>query len=130
MNKLLHVSNKVVEEYGQPPLYANPRASVNGIKNAHPSQDVKYLNRKPQPKKQDFSDMIDSSEAFHISIAWTLLPPDQELIEATERLMANELTEVKQIQIRTEEIKAKIGNVVTNVSLPIGITEGKGLFGF
>ncbi|KAJ8066271.1 hypothetical protein OCU04_005351 [Sclerotinia nivalis] len=130
LNKLLHVSNKVVEEYGQPPLYANSRASENGTKIAHPSKDVKNFKAKAQKKKENFIDMVDLSEAFHISIAWTLLPPDQELIEATERLTANELMEVQQIQVQTKEIKAKIGNVVTNVPLPVGITEGKNLFGF
>ncbi|THV54392.1 hypothetical protein BGAL_0027g00020 [Botrytis galanthina] len=132
LNKLLHVSNKVVEEFGQPPLYANSRTSVNGqqaAKGAHHSQHGKPFRGKTQQKKDVFDDMADLSDAFHISIAWTLLPPDQELIEATERLTANELMKVKQIQIKTEEVKAKIGNVVTNVPLLVGITEGKSLFG-
>ncbi|KAF7911075.1 uncharacterized protein EAF01_002583 [Botrytis porri] len=132
LNKLLHVSNKVVEEFGQPPLYANSRTRVNGqqvAKGAHHSQQGKPFRGKTQLKKDIFHDMADVSDAFHISIAWTLLPPDQELIEATERLTANELLKVKQIQIKTEEIKAKIGNVVTNVPLPVGITEGRSLFG-
>ncbi|TGO30606.1 hypothetical protein BPAE_0004g00630 [Botrytis paeoniae] len=132
LNKLLHVSNKVVEEFGQPPLYANSRTSVNGqqvARGAHHSQHGKPFRDKTQQKKDVFNDVADLSDAFHISIAWTLLPPDQELIEATERLTANELMKVKQIQIKTEEIKAKIGNVVTNVPLPVGITEGKSLFG-
>ncbi|KAF7942132.1 hypothetical protein BELL_0019g00030 [Botrytis elliptica] len=132
LNKLLHVSNKVVEEFGQPPLYANSRTSVNGqqvAKGAHHSQHGKPFRGKTQQKKDAFNGMADLSDAFHISIAWTLLPPDQELIEATERLTANELMKVKQIQLKTEEIKAKIGNVVTNVPLPVGVTEGKSLFG-
>ncbi|KAF7953590.1 uncharacterized protein EAE97_000989 [Botrytis byssoidea] len=132
LNKLLHVSNKVVEEFGQPPLYANSRTIVNGqqvAKGAHHSQHGKSFRGKTQQKKDVFDDMADLSDAFHISIAWTLLPPDQELIEATERLTAKELMKVKQIQVKTEEVKAKIGNVVTNVPLPVGITEGKSLFG-
>ncbi|KAM0149400.1 hypothetical protein ACHAQE_002842 [Botrytis cinerea] len=133
LNKLLHVSNKVVEEFGQPPLYANSRTSVtNGqqvTKGAHPSQHGKPFRGKTQQKKDVFNDMADLSNAFHVSIAWTLLPPDRELIEATERLTADELMKVKQIQIKTEEIKAKIGNAVTNVPLTVGITEGKSLFG-
>lgn len=133
LNKLLHVSNKVVEEFGQPPLYANSRTSVtNGqqvTKGAHPSQHGKPFRGKTQQKKDAFNDMADLSNAFHVSIAWTLLPPDRELIEATERLTADELMKVKQIRIKTEEIKAKIGNAVTNVPLTVGITEGKSLFG-
>ncbi|APA09655.1 hypothetical protein sscle_05g044250 [Sclerotinia sclerotiorum 1980 UF-70] len=129
LNKLLHVSNKVVEEFGQPPLYADSRASEYGTKIAHPSRDVKNFKAKTQ-QKENFVDMVDLSKAFHISIAWTLLPPGQELIEATERLTANELIRVQEIQIQTKEIKAKIGNVVTNVPLPEGIAEGKNLFGF
>ncbi|KAF7960855.1 hypothetical protein EAE96_000527 [Botrytis aclada] len=132
LNKLLHVSNKVVEEFGQPPLYANSRTSVNGqkvAKGAHQSQHGRPFRGKTQQKRDVFNDMADLSDAFHISIAWTLLPPDQELIEATERLTANELMKVKQIQIKTKEIKAKIGNIVTNVPLSVGFTEGRSLFG-
>ncbi|ESZ97350.1 hypothetical protein SBOR_2280 [Sclerotinia borealis F-4128] len=130
LNKSLHVSNKVVERFGQPPLYANSRTSENSPKNAHPIQDIKMFRAKARQEKQNFSDMVDLSEAFHISIAWTLLPPDQELIDATERLTTNELMKVKQIQIKSGELKAKIGNVVTNVPLSMSVTEGKGLFGF
>ncbi|KAI9648391.1 poly(U)-specific 3'-to-5' RNA exonuclease [Ciborinia camelliae] len=130
LNKLLHLSNKVVEEFGQPPLYANSRAIEYVAKGAHHVQGDKRFKTKAQQEKQNFSDMVDLSEAFHISIAWTLSPPDQELINATERLTTNELIKVKQIQIKTEEIKAKIGNVVTNVPLPVSVMEGKSLFGF
>lgn len=131
LNKLLHVSNKIVEEYGQPPLYANARTGENGTKSTRSIQNFKVRNFKTKghQQKQGFDDMVNSSAAFHISIAWTLSPPDQELIEATERLTTNELMRVKQIEIKTEEIKAKIGNVVTNIPLPAGVTEGKNLFG-
>ncbi|CAD6441994.1 a7dc0336-fb66-4118-84e1-a7f1730d0624 [Sclerotinia trifoliorum] len=131
LNKLLHVSNKVVEEFGQPPLYADSRASENDTKIAHPSKrDAKNFKEKTRQKEESFVNMVDLSKAFHISIAWTLLPPDQELIEATEQLTSKELMKVQEIQIQTKEIKAKIGNVVTNLPLPVGITEGKNLFGF
>ncbi|KAG4034940.1 hypothetical protein MFRU_002g02890 [Monilinia fructicola] len=130
LNKLLHVSNKIVEEFGQPPLYAKSRSSENGTTSRQPVQSAKKLRSKAEQEKQIFSDMIDLSDSFHISIAWTLLSPDQELIDATERLVSNELTKVKHIQIHIEEVKAKIGNVVTNVPLPVSVTEGKSLFGF
>ncbi|QSZ29544.1 hypothetical protein DSL72_004059 [Monilinia vaccinii-corymbosi] len=130
LNKLLHVSNKIVEEFGQPPLYLDSRTSEDGTKNAHLVQRAKRLRSKGQQERQSFVDMVDLSEAFHMSIAWTLLSPDQELIDATERLTSTELTKVKKIQVMTEEIKAKIGNVVTSVSLPVSVMEGKSLFGF
>lgn len=119
-----------MEEFGQPPLYAKSRSSENGTTSRQPVQSAKKLRSKAEQEKQIFSDMIDLSDSFHISIAWTLLSPDQELIDATERLVSNELTKVKHIQIHIEEVKAKIGNVVTNVPLPVSVTEGKSLFGF
>lgn len=58
--------------------------------------------------------------AFHVSIAWSLGELTAELQRQTADVVAEqELTVgMPQIRIRVDAIKAKIGNVVTNISLP------------
>ena len=68
------------------------------------------------------------SSAFHISIAWTLESPSQQLLKAT-GITTHLLEEAKKISFRVEEIKAKVGNVVTNIRLQRNIVEGNSLFG-
>jgi hypothetical protein len=76
---------------------------------------------------QDVSD--DVSDAFHISIAWTLEPPSLDLLKATESTAKDQFQDVKKMLVKVEEVKAKVGNVVTNICLQNKVLEGKGLFG-
>lgn len=127
LNKLLHVSNKVVQEHGQPPLYAQAiqentlqKVSIRGAKKQKPGSDFKI----------DWTGMQDLSKAFHISIAWALESPSQELVEATKAAAFDQMKTIRGIPVKVEEIKAKIGNVVTNIRLQKNVVEGKSLFGF
>jgi len=64
MNKLLHVSNKVVQEHGQPPLYTEentPQKESHG----HGAKKV----RRGSDDNMNWTGMQDLSKAFHISIA-------------------------------------------------------------
>jgi len=119
LNKLLHVSNQVVQEYGQLPLYANAPTPSKISKN-------KISTRKSP--KSPWVDMDDASGAFHISIAWTLSSPSQELLELTESTTENYMENISQLQVKVEEIKSKVGNFVTNIPLPQNFSVGKGLF--
>jgi len=108
LNNLLHVSNTAVQKYGQPPLYTQP---VGG-------------------KRASRSKIEDKSDAFHISIAWTLEKQDDDLLQTVEA----ELADIKKdITVEVNEVKVKIGNVITSVPLGKGksgmIAEGS-LFGF
>ncbi len=73
--------------------------------------------------------MQDFSMAFHISIAWTLAAPGPELLELTTSLMSDHFDKIKETRVAVEEIKAKVGNVVTSMPLPKSITLSKSLFG-
>jgi hypothetical protein len=133
LNKLLHVSNTIVQDYGQPPLY---NKSIKTGKDATTKN-----NRRPRAmpdrrnslsKKSsmfDWGEMQDTSDAFHVSIAWTLEAPSQKLLELTSSRVSDEFTEFKQTQIKIEEIKSKVGNVVSSMPLRKSVVEGKGLFG-
>jgi len=128
LNKLLHVSNNIVQEYGQPPLYAKAgEASKKTLNIGHGS---KNSLRQSSLLKVDWSGMEDVSDAFHVSIAWTLEPPSQDLLETTNALATDRSADLKQFTVAVEEIKAKIGNVVTGICLRRGVSEENGLFGF
>jgi U6 snRNA phosphodiesterase len=116
LNKLLHLSNQVVEEYGQPALYTKL--------STYPES-----SKKKKAPNNSWVDMEDVSDAFHISIAWTLTSPSHELLELTKTLGRDQMKELDRIEVKIEEIKSKVGNTVTNIPLPRTVSVRKGLFG-
>ncbi|KAI1406907.1 hypothetical protein F5Y13DRAFT_176094 [Hypoxylon sp. FL1857] len=97
LTALLQRCNALVKEYKQPPLYAFK--ANNG------------------------------DDAFHISIAWSFAPPTPEVKLRTEEVFTRHLSgktrdEILGLRVHVNGIKAKIGNVVTHVPLPVrGRTE-------
>ncbi len=122
LNKLLHVSNQIVREYGKPPLYANASTAP------HTKSKIKApLGKAPT---SFWAAMDDVSSAFHISIGWTLRPPSLGLVDLTKTMaMGHIMNELNQICVKIEEIKSKVGNVVTSIPIPKNISVEKGLFG-
>jgi U6 snRNA phosphodiesterase len=128
LNKLLMVCNRVVEDYSQPPLYAQPISA---------SQHSSMI--KPRPKRLEKDgriplsrngDTVDFSSAFHISIGWALEQPSSSMMNLAKSTFNDTIFDsLKAISVKVAMIKVKVGNVVTNISLvPKGL-EGKGLFG-
>jgi len=134
-NKLLHVCNTTVEEYGQPPLYAH--ASTTAVTGGNTAKSAKGPRKKTSRKvssaessKAYWSNLQDVSGAFHISIAWTLGSPDQHLLALTKSITTNHFKDAAQTRVNIQEIKAKVGNIVTNMPLRTNIQETDGLFSF
>lgn len=131
LNRLLRVCNDVVQQYGQPPLYvaptpAEPVTSKNqkrkGVHSGRTSQTSSVVGEKVG---QDVSD------AFHVSIGWSLTAPSAEMEMRTKTLVEGKgFMEVKEMSAGVAEVKAKVGNVVTGITLPKAVVERKGLFGF
>ena len=73
----------------------------------------------------------DMTEAFHFSIAWSLVEPSEEVMALTKRVMEEGRggDEVKGVEVTVQEVKVKIGNVVKGVELVREREEGGGLFG-
>ncbi|EON98320.1 hypothetical protein UCRPA7_6145 [Phaeoacremonium minimum UCRPA7] len=110
---LLERCNKLVASYGQPTLY----------------------QQKPGAEGGDGSGS--ATDAFHISIAWSFAEPTAELRDRTAAVFARDefRDAIPEIPVSVNEIKVKIGNVVTNVTLK-GYSKGgdksgqrKSLFG-
>ncbi|KAI1259935.1 U6 snRNA phosphodiesterase Usb1 [Xylariaceae sp. FL1019] len=119
LTALLKRSNDLVTRYGQPALYTAPSTSAQ--------------ENKP-----------DVGTSFHVSIAWSFAEPTIELRTltsdvlngATKPTSASVTTsktkdELRQMRIRVDGIKAKIGNIVSHVPLPDRRSRGtgRGLFG-
>jgi len=139
LNKLLRVGNRVVRDFGQPPLYVPPASSTSdeamlGSTVKAPRHGDRTGRARGAVPPVRASDAQDVSDAFHISVAWTLEPPSEELREATKTLVNDaQFDEIRGLGVKVEAIKAikaKIGNVVTHIDLPVNVMEEKGLFGF
>lgn len=125
LNKLLHVCNVVVQEHRQPPLYSKSTINESDSVKRTPGKRRTANSNAPSMWKN----IEDLSPAFHISIAWTLTTPSPELLESTKSVKQDHLNKLKQISVVVDEIKAKVGNVVTNMPLPKSVSLGEGLFG-
>jgi hypothetical protein len=77
----------------------------------------------------DRASLKDSSNAFHISIAWALKAPSQETKDITDDLFIKHNSQLTRIHVPVSEIKAKVGNIVTNLTLRANAGEGASLFG-
>lgn len=113
LSALLARCNDLVSSYGQPELYAA----------SHPSQ------QQGGPGGEE-----GGGDAFHVSIAWSFAEPTDEIRRRTAEVFARpEFRDAvaRDITIPVEGLKAKIGNVVTNIEL-LGRKKGRkgrGLFG-
>jgi hypothetical protein len=104
LSTLLSRCNDLVSSYGQPQLYA--------------------ASRDPGGKEEGG---VDGDDAFHISIAWSFASPTDELCRRTAEVFARPEFQdrvAKDITIPVEGVKAKIGNVVTNIGL-LGRKKGR-----
>jgi len=94
LNKLLSASNAAARQFGLAELYDN---------------DSKKSDKDISKTQQT---MIDRSDAFHISIAWTLKEPDK---EAREQLVNLEDDYLRALMASFSALKLKMGNVVKDI---------------
>lgn len=107
LNRLLRVSNRSLAQFDQPPLYENKAA---GSIQTGKSKD--RLQRHGQASHP--TSLVDYSECFHISIAWSLTEPSPEQKEQIARL---DLHNLDSLSISFDCVKAKIGNNITSIPL-------------
>jgi hypothetical protein len=120
LNKLLRVCNNEAQKFNHPPLYA-----ASPEPNSTPRQIVRTERIKPSAVE-----IQDLSEAFHISIGWTLESPSEDLIELTKNVFQHgKFDAIKQIDILVKEIKLKLGNVVLSIPLSSRVSDSRPLFG-
>lgn len=110
MNRLLKLSNRSLASFDQPPLYEKTVQTSSGG------------GRQKQTNGED----DDYSHCFHISIAWRLTEPS---VDDNERVASIDLQKFKDLRVRFDCIKAKIGNNISSIPLPNGIVDQKGIGG-
>ncbi|KAJ5664626.1 hypothetical protein N7462_011439 [Penicillium macrosclerotiorum] len=105
LNRLLELSNRALAQYDQPPLYATPhkvRQSRVSMASAH----------------GDMQPVADFSDCFHISLAWSLVGPS---LADAQRVAGIDLGSVRGLRVRFDSVKAKIGNQVESIRLPVDV---------
>ena len=123
LNKLLHLSNKVVHDYDQPALYV----TIPELARQSTMRRMKG-NQVPRRGSADWRDLHNVSEAFHVSIAWMLQKPSAEFMTTTKSMFADGFEDVKKVSFKVEEMKAKVGNAVKSIPLPKQVKEEKALW--
>ncbi|KAL4943829.1 hypothetical protein BDV06DRAFT_189071 [Aspergillus oleicola] len=102
LNRLLHVSNRSLGLFGQPPLY---EPASDSLKAGGPGQDT------PDSKSASAGEY---TGCFHVSIAWSLAEPSA---EDKERMKKIDLGKLRALKVRFDCVKAKIGNNVSSIPL-------------
>ncbi|CAO2656906.1 Nn.00g057090.m01.CDS01 [Neocucurbitaria sp. VM-36] len=110
LNRLLDACNSAAGDCGHPALYT-------GGYGDGPMQDNTVRNTSKRRKSEQAENRtLDHSENFHISIAWNLAEPDPEWISLVQGIDISK--HVQSPQASFDAVKAKIGNVVYNITLP------------
>lgn len=123
LNRLLRLSNQSLAVFDQPPLYDVPDQTLNReySRNRGRGRGRGGSIREPIAVKSE-----DHSECFHISIAWSLTKPS---VEENERIRDINLGCLREIGIRFDNVKVKIGNSVMKVPFPTKALETRGFGG-
>lgn len=121
LNRLLTTCNRVVQDYGQPPLYVGPVAH---------HQPVKQRQREGSGSGDVLNRGENHSEKFHVSIGWSLSDPGDE----DESLLAGVLNgdafhAIMDIELLVNEVKVKIGNNIDNIALDSKTVRQRSLYG-
>ncbi|CCU76472.1 hypothetical protein BGHDH14_bgh00376 [Blumeria hordei DH14] len=116
LNKLLHISNMVVQDYGNPCLYtASSVACDDGTFNkSRALKDTDSFNPMNRTKVQN------ASAAFHVSVAWALQAPSEGLVNFTKQISPDFISTLTDVIIPCHNIKVKTGNIVQTISLKLG----------
>lgn len=120
LNKLLHLSNRTVTEFGQPSLYTDSlQSSLDGHSRKRQAGNVGRSNKitgaagSASTSHSGPSNHIDMISSFHISIGWTLDAPSQGLRD----IVNTTGIDFRDIKVDVNTVKVKIGNGITAISL-------------
>ncbi|KAF2836290.1 hypothetical protein M501DRAFT_914359, partial [Patellaria atrata CBS 101060] len=111
LNRLLKACNKVARSFNQPELYnsASPETMLVGRKS-------KKSRAKEEQRPLTTEDDLDRTEAFHVSLAWSLHGDRLTQIQLDD-ILAKMESAPEDINVRFRAVKVKIGNAISNVEL-------------
>ncbi|KAJ9648444.1 poly(U)-specific 3'-to-5' RNA exonuclease [Coniosporium tulheliwenetii] len=115
LNRLLKASNDAAAIVGLPPLYASGGfAAGGGLDDAFKGK----IQKTPATRGRQ-TEQKDCSDAFHVSVAWSLKAPEEDLRDP---MMQSEVAailekDLNKMRVSFEVVKVKIGNAVHSASL-------------
>ena len=121
LNRILRISNEIVESVGQLPLYEDlrvdpPQKCRAGARTQ--KGDILAFSSSSSPHRAPVASVsIVTSSSFHISIGWTLKTPSQALVKRLETVGDN----VTNVTVTINAVKLKIGNGITAIRLASNI---------
>lgn len=112
LNRLLVACNDASRAIGLGALYDRDEFATE-------SKDAPVLEKKKK-YSADFRESADRSERFHVSLAWKLEPPSDELLDPladpqVAKLVRDSISDA--LSLRFNEVKVKIGNAVHSLDL-------------
>ncbi|GKZ25628.1 poly(U)-specific 3'-to-5' RNA exonuclease [Aspergillus brasiliensis] len=108
LNRLLWLSNRALARFEQPPLYESTQDVAAVRKSKGGGTTVSRVSRESGQTGADYS------HCFHISLAWSLT--DLSSAER-ERIRGVDLRKVRELSVRFDCVKVKIGNQVSSIPL-------------
>lgn len=112
LDRLLRWANGVCASFGLDQLYVESKA-----KDASTGKRRRKSNDAWNREMQDGDVTYDFGDRFHFSIAWLLQEPGSVASLLDDAKIQHILALVQQIEVNINNVKVKIGNVVTSLSL-------------
>ena len=114
LNQLLRLVNGAVTDLGQPPLYTDSmRSSADGQSRKRQARNGGRSDATPAMSHCEPSNDVDVSSSFHISIGWTL----GTAIHGLRENLNTTGIDFQAIRVNVNQVKAKVGNGITAISL-------------
>ncbi|KAH7060600.1 U6 snRNA phosphodiesterase Usb1 [Macrophomina phaseolina] len=121
LNRLLRAANRAAGRFGFPELYGGDGGREQGGEG---------LGGKKEGGRA-VSGKDDRSEAFHVSLAWSLEPPPEELrdLAAVEEVGELMEREIAPMTVKFGVVKVKVGNAIHTIDIAPRRKEEKGILG-
>lgn len=136
LNRLLLAANQAAKKFGYPELYSGSKNRDQQGEGVDMTGDWAYASVKSRKKEEAstkglVSGIDDRSNAFHVSLAWSLEPPPGELRDliAVDEVSEPMLQEIAQMSVKLEVVKIKVGNAIHSIDIAPKRKEEKGILG-
>ncbi|KAL1631415.1 poly(U)-specific 3'-to-5' RNA exonuclease [Diplodia seriata] len=132
-NRLLLAANQAAKKFGYPELYAGTdrkQQHAEGV-DMTGGWGTTIATENPEGTKGFVDGKNDRSNAFHVSLAWSLEPPPDELREfsGVEEVADLMKQDVAQMSVRFDVLKVKVGNAIHALDIAPKRKEVKGILG-
>lgn len=137
LNRLLLAANQAAKKLGYPELYSNGKSQdhhgegVNMTGGWRSTSAVGGQSYEGDTATGLVHKKDDRSTAFHISLAWSLEPPPDELqdLAAVEDVVKTMQQDLGTMNVKFDVIKAKVGNTIHAIEIAPKRKEEKGILG-